>query len=286
MNAMIQSAYEGPVSFTRVVDAYEDPLDQDSPFDRPVPATRRALTRLALVAAETGARFQRDGLGADPMAWMLSPRRVFNGGTAIDAVLGREDFMRALLLHSLSIGLDADPEFIDELVSETEDPEEVTSGEGGGWFGHPREDDVPKRAHRPEGLKPRTHPRGDSGSNRVRPHGATPDDATETGDQPDEGEGRRLYTATLTFEDGHTTLQVFNASVCASPSEAFTRLASRYGVYVAFQAELHAGYDPTSAFAEAFVSPAMDEMLQLVDDDPSGALGDGLDLNLEQRFAA
>lgn len=39
---------------------YEDPLEQDDVTDVSVLATRRGLTRLALIAAETGARFQRE----------------------------------------------------------------------------------------------------------------------------------------------------------------------------------------------------------------------------------
>ncbi|WP_056062090.1 hypothetical protein [Sphingomonas sp. Leaf230] len=281
MNAMMQSACNGPVSLVRNADLYEDPLDEDTPRDRPVPTTRRALTRLALIAAETGARFQREGEGADPMAWLLSPRRVFNGGTAIDAVLGREDFMRALLLHGLSIGLDADPRFIDELAADTDEGEAVT-GEEGGWFGHPRDEDVPKWVRSGDGdARKQTHPRGARGPIPLRPG-----DATKTKAQNDDGAERHLYTATLTFDDGRTTLQVFHASVCTSAAEVFQRLAARHGVYAASQAELSVGFDPTSAFAEALVSPAMSEMLQLVDDDPSGTLADGLDLHLEQRFAA
>ena len=95
---------------------YEDPLDPDAIDDADVIATRRGLTRLALIAAETGARFQREGEGLDPMAWMLAPRRLFDGATAIDACLAREGFMRALLLHGLALGLDAEPSQIDALL--------------------------------------------------------------------------------------------------------------------------------------------------------------------------
>lgn len=95
-----------------------DPLDADSPFDDVVITTSRALCRLALVAAETGARFQREAESHDPMAWLLAPRRMFAGSTALEACLEREHFMRALLLHGLSLGLDADPEEIDGLLDD------------------------------------------------------------------------------------------------------------------------------------------------------------------------
>ena len=93
-----------------------DPLDADSPFDEVVITTSRSLCRLALIATETGARFQREAEPHDPMAWLLSPRRMFAGLTALEACLQREHFMRALLLHGLSLGLDADPDEIDGLT--------------------------------------------------------------------------------------------------------------------------------------------------------------------------
>ena len=94
-----------------------DPLDPDAPADRPLIVTRRRLIRLALVAAETGARFQRDGLDHDPVAWMLTPREMFEGHDAIEGALSLNGCLRAILLHGLSMGLDADPAAIDELVS-------------------------------------------------------------------------------------------------------------------------------------------------------------------------
>lgn len=117
---------------------YDDPLGFDGMDDPDVVATRRGLTRLALIAAETGARFQREGEGRDPMAWMLAPRMLFGGSTAIESCLAREDFLRALLLHGLSIGLDAEPAQIDALLCDT--PGEIGGGywEGGepGDSGH------------------------------------------------------------------------------------------------------------------------------------------------------
>lgn len=107
---------------------FEDPLDEDEGADRLVPTTRRGLIRLALVAAETGARFQREAVG-DPMAWLLAPRRLFGGGSAIEACLDRRPLIRALLLHGLQLGLDADPREIDALVDDGPDaPAPATCG--------------------------------------------------------------------------------------------------------------------------------------------------------------
>ncbi len=102
--------------------ALPDPLDPDSPHDLPVIATRRRLIRLALVAAETGARFQREGVDHDPMAWMLTTRELFDGRDAIEAALELRHCNRAILLHGLGLGLDADPEMIDYLCDEDGSP--------------------------------------------------------------------------------------------------------------------------------------------------------------------
>lgn len=62
-----------------VMPRYEDPLDHDMIGDALVITNRRSLLRVALVAAETASRFAPEQMDADPMAWMLSPRRLFDG---------------------------------------------------------------------------------------------------------------------------------------------------------------------------------------------------------------
>jgi hypothetical protein len=115
MNAMTMfDVTGGPVPMPR----FEDPMDDDAPTDAALTTTRRGLVRLALVAAETGARFQREGVAHDPMAWLLSPRALFDGATAIDACLGLDGCVRGVLIHGLSLGLDADPAVIDALAAD------------------------------------------------------------------------------------------------------------------------------------------------------------------------
>lgn len=110
---------------------YDDPLDYDAPSDVAVSTTRRGLVRLALVAAETGARFQREGVGHDPMSWLLAPRALFGGASAIDACLTRQACIRGILVHGLSLGLDADPGMIDALASDDEESVEAQAdGQG------------------------------------------------------------------------------------------------------------------------------------------------------------
>lgn len=93
-----------------------DPLDPDSLEDLPLVVTRRRLIRLALVTAETGARFQRECLEHDPVAWLLTPRDLFDGRDGLEGALGLQGCVRALLLHALAIGLDAETDVIDDLL--------------------------------------------------------------------------------------------------------------------------------------------------------------------------
>ena len=96
----------------------EDPLGHDMGDDVVVTTTRRAISRVAFVAAETASRFEREMIDHDPVAWMMAPRRLFEGAAALDACLGRDAFLRASLLHGLSIGLDASPDEIDLLLED------------------------------------------------------------------------------------------------------------------------------------------------------------------------
>jgi hypothetical protein len=87
-------------------------------IERSCPVGRIQLGRIVMLAAETGARFERDGILADPAAWMVAPRRLFGGNSAVEACRDERPFLRAMLLHGLSAGLDADPELVDALVAE------------------------------------------------------------------------------------------------------------------------------------------------------------------------
>ena len=96
---------------------FDDPLEPDLPGDVEVVTTRRAMCRVATVAAEAGARFQREASSIDPMGWMLAPRRMFDGASALEACHDRDQFVRAIVLHGLSLGADAEPALLDELVA-------------------------------------------------------------------------------------------------------------------------------------------------------------------------
>ena len=93
-----------------------NPLAPDSSTDVALRITDRQLVRLLLVATETSSRFQREGVGHDALAWMYSPRRLFEGRSAIEAAIHCLPCRRAILLHGLSLGLDADPVRVDRLI--------------------------------------------------------------------------------------------------------------------------------------------------------------------------
>ena len=91
-----------------------DPLEDESGGILAV--HRVALVRIACVAAETGARMQRDGLAEDPVSWMVSPLELFEGRAPIEACMERSACSKAILLHGLGLGLDADPAVMDRLL--------------------------------------------------------------------------------------------------------------------------------------------------------------------------
>lgn len=94
-----------------------DPLAEDQAEDLLLTISDRQLLRLLVAAADTGCRFGREGVAADPVAWLLSPRQIFGGRAAISACSERESLVRAIVLNGLSLGLDADPAYIDDLLS-------------------------------------------------------------------------------------------------------------------------------------------------------------------------
>lgn len=105
-----------------------DPMAPDEPTDALVTTTRRRLLRLSIVATEVGARFTSEGIGHDPAAWMLTPRDAFDGARAIDACQDLRGFERAVLLHGLGFGLDADPCMLDSLLDDDDDHVDPAAG--------------------------------------------------------------------------------------------------------------------------------------------------------------
>jgi hypothetical protein len=233
---------------------YEDPAEPDAPEDAIVMTTKRGLCRLAMLATEVGGRFQREGSQYDPMSWILAPRKLFGGVAALEACLGRDDFMRATLLHGLGLGMDAEPGAIDLLLDDEDD--------------HDDRDDVPGDGH-------------DAGASEA-------EEAYRTMDlpQPFAGliAGPHLYTALLVFDDGETTLHAFHASVAFDASVVADRLAERYGKAIASRARIAIGMDTDDAEISDFVSPALARVLTMAERAPDSTFASGMDVNIEQRF--
>lgn len=95
---------------------YDDPMGVDLPSDRRLSTTARAVARVAYVASEAAARFERCGTRADAMAWMSSPRDLFGGRAAIEACLELDDCARGVLAHMLEADPDVDAEELDDLI--------------------------------------------------------------------------------------------------------------------------------------------------------------------------
>ncbi|MET3762745.1 hypothetical protein [Sphingomonas sp. UYEF23] len=232
--------------------AYLDPLDDDRPGDDVVVTTRRAISRIALVAAETAGRFQREGVPHDAMTWMLAPLALFSGSNALEACLDRDACLRGILIHGLSLGLDADPMTIDALTAD---------------------DDT---AYDDVGCE-------------LSPHGFAPDAATGgfrsnvlSFPEPTAC-GLRLFTATLVASDGFETVQAFHASLAMDEVEVAGRLYCRIGAAAA-DAKILKGFDPTDPLVAALVSDVMCDTLALIAAEPTSPIAAGLDVNIEQRF--
>lgn len=213
-----------------------DPLGADRMDDMPVVTSQRRLRRLAIVAADTGARFEREGIGHDPVAWLAAPRKLFHGGSAIDACQDREGFMRATLLHGLGLGLDADADEMDELLADDE------AGEG----------------------------------------------YDLVLDVEDVGTAPKLFTCFVDgpLGNGERCVQAFCASVASSGSEMRRRLASRFGGVLADAVVVHEGIDLNHPLADYLVPEGLLRVLAMAEREPAGEFGQGLDVVLEQRFAA
>ncbi len=202
---------------------YEDPLDADRADDVVVAATRRSLCRVALIASETATRFAREGLLHDPMAWLLAPRALFSGSTALEACLERDHCERAILLHGLSLGFDADPAAIDRLVSGDGD----TSGDDG--------DGRIRIADHDDDDNSDDHGDKDSGDDRDRLEERVAELATFA--------PRRLFSATILMRRDGVEVIAFHASFARDHGEVFSRLHDRFGGELTSHAEVRLGFD-------------------------------------------
>lgn len=94
-----------------------DPLEPDDSDDEVVVTTTRRILRLAISAADVGTRFAREDRTIDPAAWLMAPRRLFDGRTALDACQELTGFHRSIVLHGLRLPLDVTAEDVDDLLA-------------------------------------------------------------------------------------------------------------------------------------------------------------------------
>ena len=213
-----------------------DPLSEDAVDDDVVVTSSRRLVRLAIAAVDVGARFERERIGHDAAAWMLTPRSAFGGRPAIEACQEQRGYLRSVVMHGLSLGLDADPDDLDDLLADEDD--------GG----------TDPAAPVPTTARTEAHP--------------------------------RLLTAWCDDSDGPRPAIHFCAMVTSDPQAFARRLVERFGPEAAGAAEVEEGFDPTSARATAFISDALRDTLVLAAASPSSPFATGLDVVVEQRFAA
>ena len=95
-----------------------DPLDEE--LGGYLVVDRIDLVRIAFVAAETGARFQRDGLGQDPMDWMLTASDLFGGHPPIEACKRKDACSLAILVHGLGLPTNIGPDALNLIFLESE----------------------------------------------------------------------------------------------------------------------------------------------------------------------
>jgi len=230
-----------------------DPLDPDAIDDVAVTTTSRRLVRLAIAAADAGARFAREGLDEDPAAWMLTPRVLFDGLPPIDACQQLGHFTRSVVLHSLGLGLDADPRAIDALLDEEDDgADEDRVHDVAGHEGDPM---------------------------RVVDEGLV-DSAPWSSRLP----RPELLTCWVDCMDGGSRVFAFCAIVTDRPADLIERIVGRCGASAASKATVAHGFDRTAAMATAMISDAMADTLELAAADPASPLAAGLDVVVEQPF--
>jgi len=228
-----------------------DPLDRDVPTDRVVVTTERAICRVVLVAAETGARFQRDAVPYDAMAWMLSPRKVFDGMAPIEACLQRDACLRGVLVHGLSLGLDVDKPEIDALMT-AEDDDGFDEAEFEYLYGPPVSD-TPGRLSR-------------SRSGRTM--------------------RLRLYTATLADTRNNVMIQAFHASMARNVGEVRARLVGRFGQDLADVADIRPGIHRASPIVMALVPDAVIEVIRRMQRDHASPAARTFGVDIQQCIQA
>ena len=264
-----------------------DPLEDDRDDDMPVVTTARGLVRLVAVAAQTGQRFRDDGIVHDPVAWMLSPRKLFGGKTALEACQRRSSFVLATMLHGLSMGLDCRPAELQALL----DPDV------------PDEENSPAPVHGeagtgPDGLRPEVEGFL-SELTEPRARAATPLRALERSTAPraggwdrvvvpsvggSYGDRPRLYTATMSRSSEEQVYHLFHASLADSRDEFADMLKARLGDNATRGMTVTRGIDWCCPAVEAIVASQLSHLLDGLEHDATARAVGRVDLWVERRL--
>lgn len=107
--------------------------DASSPARREIGAPQYAISsswlprgRLMHVAAITAVRCHRERFCDDPMEWLLSEKRFLDHRAPIDACASFEGYRRAMVLHSLDLGFDIEPDCLSKIPLEEVDDTSLT----------------------------------------------------------------------------------------------------------------------------------------------------------------
>lgn len=101
-----------------------------------------------------------------------------------------------------------------------------------------------------------------------------------------EGAPSSLYSCSISSELDDCHVQIFCAMIARGSVEVRRRLRHRYGPLLESEAKVRLGFDWSEPLACALVSGAMADLLSLAADEPTSSLAEGLDFQVEQRFAA
>ena len=226
-------------------------------------AVRQAeLVRLAIVAAGVGARFERERIPHDPVAWLLAPREMFDGESALTACLGETAFERALVLHAdgAGLGLDADPRFLDQLLADETD-------------GHAAEVDADEEMV--AGGGPRHDPPFPQKSSEARAWRRRAAHRPPVGD--------RLFSTGFTQYASGGRVQVFVAAVVDSERTFRNRLFERYGAIAALGAKVREGFDLYDTISARLISDHVAHHLSVLAVEPGAPTAEGFAVIMEQR---
>lgn len=94
-----------------------DPLDDQT--GEYLVVDRVDLVRIACVAAETGARFQREALSRCAMDWLITPSDLFDGLPPIEACRRKDACSLAILVHGLGLPVDIAPATLNTIFAES-----------------------------------------------------------------------------------------------------------------------------------------------------------------------